>query len=94
MTDRVSLFVTCLVDVVEPEVGVDAVRVLRAAGCEVAVPDGQTCCGQVQYNTGYRHETEPLVHRMAEVFAGYDHVVAPSGSCAAMVRDNYPRIGA
>ena len=91
---RVALFITCVNDALFPGTGQAVVTLLERLGVEVDFPLGQTCCGQVQYNTGYRHETEPLVHRMAEVFAGYDHVVAPSGSCAAMVRDNYPRIGA
>jgi L-lactate dehydrogenase complex protein LldE len=60
----------------------------------VDFPAAQTCCGQPQYNTGYRRATEPLVRRTARAFEGYDHVVTPSGSCVAMVRDNYPRIGA
>ncbi|MFG1812105.1 (Fe-S)-binding protein, partial [Streptomyces sp. NPDC049040] len=61
-------------------------------GVEVDFPAGQTCCGQAHYNTGYRHQAEPLARRYAEVFDGYDHIVTPSGSCAAMVRDNYPRM--
>ncbi|TWF96652.1 (Fe-S)-binding protein [Kitasatospora viridis] len=91
---RVALFLTCVNDALYPDTGRAVVTVLERLGVEVDFPTGQTCCGQPQYNTGYRRETEPLVRRMAEVFADYDHVVTPSGSCAAMVRDNYPRIGA
>ncbi|MEU9097374.1 (Fe-S)-binding protein [Streptomyces sp. NPDC048361] len=89
---RVALFVTCVNDAVYPATGIATVKLLERLGVEVAFPPGQTCCGQPQFNTGYRHETEPLVRRMARVFAGYDHIVTPSGSCAAMIRDNYPRI--
>ncbi|WP_328535623.1 (Fe-S)-binding protein [Streptomyces sp. NBC_00344] len=89
---RVALFVTCVNDAVHPSTGIAVVRLLERLGVEVGFPAGQTCCGQPQYNTGYRRETEPLVRRMGRVFEGYDHVVTPSGSCAAMVRDNYPRI--
>ncbi|MET9365082.1 (Fe-S)-binding protein [Streptomyces sp. NPDC006632] len=89
---RVALFVTCVNDAVYPATGIATVKLLERLGVDVAFPAGQTCCGQPQYNTGYRHESEPLVRRMARVFAGYDHIVTPSGSCAAMIRDTYPRI--
>ncbi|MET8808694.1 (Fe-S)-binding protein [Streptomyces sp. NPDC004546] len=91
---RVGLFVTCVNDAVYPDTGRAVVRLLERLGVEVDFPEAQTCCGQAHYNTGYRRQTEPLVRRMADTFAGYDYVVTPSGSCAAMVRDNYPRIGA
>ncbi|MFJ2402512.1 (Fe-S)-binding protein [Streptomyces xanthochromogenes] len=90
---RVALFVTCVNDAVYPATGIATVKLLERLGVEVDFPAGQTCCGQPQFNTGYRHETEPLVRRTGRVFEGYDHVVTPSGSCAAMIRDNYPRIG-
>jgi L-lactate dehydrogenase complex protein LldE len=90
---RVALFITCVNDALFPDTGRATVTLLERLGVEVGFPEGQTCCGQMQYNTGYRHETEPLVRRFASVFAPYEYVVAPSGSCAAMVRDNYPRIG-
>ncbi|WP_329285474.1 (Fe-S)-binding protein [Streptomyces sp. NBC_00691] len=90
---RVALFATCVNDAVYPATAVATVKLLERLGVTVDFPAGQTCCGQPQYNTGYRRETEPLVRRMARVFKGYDHVVTPSGSCVAMVRDNYPRIG-
>jgi L-lactate dehydrogenase complex protein LldE len=91
---RVALFVTCVNDLLYPGTGQATVRLLERLGVTVDFPAAQSCCGQPQFNTGYRHETEPLVRRMAAAFEGYDHVVTPSGSCAAMVRDNYPRIGA
>ncbi|MFD0257481.1 (Fe-S)-binding protein [Kitasatospora indigofera] len=91
---RVALFVTCVNDALYPATGRAVVTLLDRLGVEVDFPAAQTCCGQPQYNTGYRRETEPLVLRSARVFEGYDYVVTPSGSCAAMVRDNYPRIGA
>ncbi|MFC8672077.1 (Fe-S)-binding protein [Streptomyces griseorubiginosus] len=91
---RVALFATCVNDAVYPSTAIATVRLLERLGVDVDFPAAQTCCGQPQFNTGYRRETEPLVRRMARAFEGYDHVVTPSGSCAAMVRDNYPRIGA
>jgi L-lactate dehydrogenase complex protein LldE len=90
---RVALFVTCLGDALQPRTGRAVVTLLERLGVEVDFPAAQTCCGQPQFNTGYRRETEPLVRRTAAAFDGYDHVVTPSGSCAAMVRENYPRIG-
>ncbi|MBD0424589.1 (Fe-S)-binding protein [Streptomyces sp. NPDC052309] len=91
---RVALFATCVNDALYPSTAIATVKVLERLGVEVDFPAAQTCCGQPQFNTGYRRATEPLVHRMARAFEGYDHVVTPSGSCVAMVRDNYPRIGA
>ncbi|MFD5436428.1 (Fe-S)-binding protein [Kitasatospora sp. NPDC127067] len=91
---RVALFATCVNDALFPATAVATVRLLERLGVTVDFPAGQTCCGQPQYNTGYRRACEPLVRRTAKAFAGYDHVVTPSGSCVAMVRDNYPRIGA
>lgn len=90
---RVALFVTCVNDALYPRTGIAVVRLLERLGVTVDFPAAQSCCGQPQYNTGYRYETEPLVRRTAEAFAGYEYVVTPSGSCAAMVREHYPRIG-
>ncbi|MFD5033840.1 (Fe-S)-binding protein [Streptomyces sp. NPDC058220] len=90
---RAALFVTCVNDAVYPSTGIATVRLLERLGVEVDFPDAQSCCGQPQFNTGYRRETEPLVRRMARAFEGYEYVVTPSGSCAAMVRHHYPKIG-
>ncbi|MFG2981221.1 (Fe-S)-binding protein [Streptomyces sp. NPDC048258] len=90
---RVALFVTCVNDALYPRTGVAVVRLLERLGVTVDFPAAQSCCGQPQYNTGYRHETEPLMRRTAEAFAEYAYVVTPSGSCAAMIREHYPRIG-
>ncbi|MFI0938476.1 (Fe-S)-binding protein [Streptomyces sp. NPDC021020] len=91
---RVALFLTCVNDTLYPDTGRAVVRLLTRLGVDVDFPAAQTCCGQAHYNTGYRHEAEPLAFRFAEVFAGYDAVVTPSGSCGAMVRELYPRMGA
>jgi L-lactate dehydrogenase complex protein LldE len=91
---RVALFITCINDMLYPRTGQAVVALLERLGVEVDFPGGQSCCGQPQFNTGYRSEAAPLARRYADVFRGYDHIVVPSGSCAAMVRDNYPRIDA
>ena len=91
---RVALFATCVNDALYPDTAIATVRLLERLGVEIDFPAAQTCCGQAQYNTGYREQAEPLVARMARVFADYDYVVTPSGSCVAMVWENYPRIGA
>jgi L-lactate dehydrogenase complex protein LldE len=88
---RVALFVTCLVDLMRPSVGFAAVKLLEDAGCRVEVPV-QTCCGQPAYNSGDRGTTRDLAMRMIDSFRGYDYVVAPSGSCAGMVRTHYPEL--
>ncbi|MFJ9693852.1 (Fe-S)-binding protein [Kitasatospora sp. NPDC101183] len=91
---RVALFATCVNDALFPGTAVATVRLLERLGVAVDFPPEQSCCGQPQYNTGYRRACEPLLRRTARAFAGYDHVVTPSGSCVAMVRDTYPRVGA
>jgi L-lactate dehydrogenase complex protein LldE len=88
---RVGLFVTCLVDLFRPSVGFAAVKLLEDAGCEVAVPV-QTCCGQPAYNSGDRATTRRLAMQVMDAFAPFDYVVAPSGSCAGMLRVHYPEL--
>ncbi|GAA2484800.1 (Fe-S)-binding protein [Streptomyces gobitricini] len=90
---RVALFLTCVNDTLYPDTGRAVVKLLTRLGVDVDFPTAQTCCGQAHYNTGYRHQAEPLARRFAQVFGGYDAVVTPSGSCAAMVRELYPRMG-
>ena len=86
---RVALFITCFNDLLFPDVGRAVVRLLERLGHTVEFPDAQTCCGQIHFNTGYRDDCVPLVRRFAEAFDGYDAVVTPSASCAAMVRHNH-----
>lgn len=87
---RVGLFVTCLVDLMRPSIGMAALRLLEGAGCEVAVPRAQTCCGQPGYNSGDRESALLLARKVLGEFEGYDYVVAPSGSCAGMINAHYP----
>ena len=89
---RVGLFVTCLVDLFRPSVGFAAVRLLEDAGCTVHVPAAQTCCGQPAYNSGDSGDTRAIAKRTIEAFESFDYVVAPSGSCAGMLREHYPRL--
>lgn len=88
----VALFVTCLTDTFAPRVGVALVRVLRHLGCVVHFPDQQTCCGQPAYNNGFHDEAAAMGRRLIDVFEGYEHVVTPSGSCAAMVIHHLPEL--
>jgi L-lactate dehydrogenase complex protein LldE len=87
---RVGLFVTCLVDLFRPRIGFAAVRLLEQAGCHVEVPPIQTCCGQPAYNGGDRRDAAKIAAQVVEAFAGFDYLVAPSGSCAGMIRRHYP----
>jgi L-lactate dehydrogenase complex protein LldE len=91
-TARVALLVTCLVDLFRPSVGFAAVKLLEEAGCTVEVPRAQTCCGQPAYNSGDRADAKVIARRVIEIFSGYDYVVAPSGSCAGMVKVHYPEM--
>lgn len=89
---RVGLFVTCLVDLMRPSIGFAALKLLEAAGCEVAVPRTQTCCGQIGYNSGDRATAQALARKVVAEFEHFDYVVAPSGSCAGMIRTHYPEL--
>src|SRR5207244_6826276 len=89
---RVALLVTCLVDLFRPTVGFAAVKLLEDAGCTVEVPRRQTCCGKPAYNSGDRADAKAIALQVFDAFAGYDHVVAPSGSCAGMLRVHYPEL--
>ena len=97
---RVYLFVTCLVDTFFPEVGEGMVRVLDRLGVEVDFPEGQTCCGQPAFNSGYREDARPVAERFISVFGDAlnergneeTYIVCPSGSCAAMVKVYYKEL--
>jgi L-lactate dehydrogenase complex protein LldE len=89
-TIRVGLFVTCLVDLMRPSIGMAALRLLESNGCEVGVPATQTCCGQPGYNSGDRAAALALARKVLNEFERYDYVVAPSGSCAGMIKTHYP----
>jgi len=88
---RVGLFVTCLVDLIRPAVGFAAVKLLEDAGCAVEVPV-QTCCGQPAYNSGDRATTRQIAEQVIAAFEPYDYVVAPSGSCAGMIKTHYSEL--
>jgi L-lactate dehydrogenase complex protein LldE len=89
---RVGLLVTCLVDLYRPTVGFAAVKLLEMAGCTVEVTRAQTCCGQPAYNSGDKTDAKAVARQVIAAFAGYDYVVAPSGSCAGMVKVHYPEM--
>ena len=89
---RVGLFITCYNDALFPDVGRATVRLLRRLGQQVEFPTEQTCCGQMHFNSGYQDACIPLVDRFVGAFDGYDAIVTPSGSCAAMVRHHHPLV--
>lgn len=89
---RVALFVTCLVDLFRPSIGFATVKLLEDAGCTVEVPEAQTCCGQPAYNSGDRETAKAIARQVIAAFESYEHVVAPSGSCATQIAKDYPRM--
>jgi L-lactate dehydrogenase complex protein LldE len=89
---KVGLFVTCLVDMFRPSIGFAALKLLEDAGCTVVVPAEQTCCGQPAFNSGDNKDTRAVAAQVIEAFEGVDYVVAPSGSCAGMIREHYPEL--
>jgi L-lactate dehydrogenase complex protein LldE len=86
---RVALFVTCLVDAVRPEIGFSALKLLESAGCEVVVPESQTCCGQPAYNSGDSAAARTLAEKVLRDFDGFEYVVIPSGSCGGQIKQHY-----
>jgi len=88
----ISLFVTCMVDMLSPQTGMSVVAVLEHLGLTVDFPAGQTCCGQPAFNAGYWDESRKVARHFIETFREAEVIVTPSGSCAAMVRHEYPRI--
>lgn len=86
---KVGLFIPCYVDQLYPHVGLATLRILRQLGLDIEFPEEQTCCGQPMANIGCARDAEPLAKRFLRIFRGYDQVVAPSGSCVSMVRNNY-----
>jgi L-lactate dehydrogenase complex protein LldE len=88
-TLRVGLFITCLVDVMRPEIAEATVRLLEAAGCTVEVPMAQTCCGQPGYNSGDTASARDLARKLLAEFERFEHVVLPSESCGGMIRHHY-----
>src|SRR3954466_10120277 len=86
---KVALMVTCVNDAMFPDTGKAVVSLLRRLGVEVDFPEAQTCCAQPMVNTGYLDEAVPVVRTFVDAFAGYDAVVAPSGSCAGSARHQH-----
>jgi L-lactate dehydrogenase complex protein LldE len=92
---RVALFVTCMVDMMYPNVGMSTVELLEGQGIEVIFPEEQTCCGQPAFNAGFRDEARVLAERFIDIFeplvrsGRVDAIVAPSGSCTTMVSHFY-----
>lgn len=84
--------ITCLGDVLRPDTGKATVRVLRRLGHEVDFPAAQTCCGQPMYNSGFADLARRQARHTIEVFEKAETVVTPSGSCAAMVKVEYPHL--
>jgi L-lactate dehydrogenase complex protein LldE len=89
---RVSLFVTCIVDQVFPNVGMAMADVLQRAGCEVEFREAQTCCGQPAFNSGYRNEARTVAEHFLTTFEGAEHIVVPSGSCCSMISHHFAEL--
>lgn len=92
MADRVALFVTCIVDVLFPDAGEAALDLLERQGMRVEFPEAQTCCGQPAFNSGFNQDARAVAEHFLDTFSGYDAIVTPSGSCAAMVHHYYPEL--
>lgn len=88
----VSLFVTCIVDMIYPQTGVSVVEILEHLGVEVRFPMAQTCCGQPAFNSGFRADAKQVAKQFLTAFADAEVIVTPSGSCGSMVRHYYPEL--
>lgn len=89
---KIGLFIPCYVNAIYPQVGVASYKLLDYLGLDVDYPIDQTCCGQPMANGGFEDKAIPLAKRFDEIFEKYDYVVAPSASCVAFVKENYPRL--
>lgn len=89
---RVGLFVTCLIDMMRPDIGFSTLKLLESAGCDVVVPQQQTCCGQPGYNAGDRKSARALAEKCITEFESCDYVVVPSGSCGGMIHGHYAEL--
>ncbi len=89
---KIGLFIPCYVDAVYPEVGMATYKLLKHLNLDVTYPQGQTCCGQPMANAGFEQQAVPLAKKFEEKFQGFDYIVAPSVSCTAFIRLNYPRL--
>jgi L-lactate dehydrogenase complex protein LldE len=89
MQPTAALFITCLTDQFYPRVGIAVTKILEHYGWRVEFPEAQTCCGQPFFNNGFHPEARKLAERMIEIFEPYDYVITPSGSCCAMVREQF-----
>ena len=88
----IGVFITCLVNPMRPSVGFATLDLLEKVGCDYEVPDIQGCCGQPAFNSGDDQGTRAIAKQLITVFEKYDFVVIPSGSCAGMIRKNFPEI--
>ena len=91
---RIGLFVTCLTDTLFPDTGKAVVALLERLGHRVEFPAAQSCCGQMHFNSGYQRDAAPMARGFAAAFGGYEAIVTPSASCAAMVREYHPVLAA
>lgn len=89
---KIGLFIPCYVDVVYPQVGVATYKLLKHLGLDVEYPLNQTCCGQPMANAGFEKQAIPLAEKFEEKFKDFDYIVAPSVSCTAFIKINYPRL--
>jgi L-lactate dehydrogenase complex protein LldE len=92
MGKRVSLFVTCMVDQLFPNVGMAMAGVLERLGYQLDFPEDQTCCGQPAFNSGYRAEARTVARHFLKVFDKAEYVVVPSGSCTAMITHHFAEL--
>jgi len=90
--DTVYFFGTCLIDLLFPQAGLSAMRLLRREGIRVRYPQAQTCCGQPAYNSGYEREARAVARRQLDAFPDDIPIIVPSASCAGMLRIHYPRL--
>jgi L-lactate dehydrogenase complex protein LldE len=89
---KVSLFVTCIVDQVFPQIGIAMSEVLECLGYEIDFPRDQTCCGQPALNSGYPEEARIVARHFLDVFGDSEYIVVPSGSCTSMITHHYEEI--
>ncbi|HVJ47852.1 (Fe-S)-binding protein [Desulfitobacterium sp.] len=89
---RISIFITCLGNMLYPDLGVTMAKIFSQLGHTVDYPDNQACCGQISFNSGYTEDTRAIARNLIDAFEDSEVVVAPSGSCIGMIHHNYPSL--
>ncbi len=86
---EVALFAGCVMSTAFGSTSHATVRVLQRAGCDVACPAGQGCCGALNAHAGDREGARALARQTIAAFepGGDAPVVTNAAGCGAMLKE-------